>query len=303
MARGQWTSINNSVVLLNLTGSSALSLSGSAGLDINGGLQVNSSSPTALNLSSSAGVTASSINLNQAAGKLLASLLSSLLGLLGLGSPPPINYGGPIPDPLRYLPAPDPVQLGLTTQGTNLQISGRSSVDLYPGVYTGGISVSNRATVTLHANSDGTPGIYYLQGGGLQASGSSSITTAANETAGVMIYNAWQANGDAISLSGSGSLTLTPPASGPYQGVSIFQAHGTLANPAPALSITGGGSTNVLGTIYAAYANVSLTGNASGCVIGGQIIADTLTLSGQAVININRGTQPVASTRLFGLVQ
>src|SRR6185312_8721951 len=79
VARGMWTSSSNSVMVLNLTASSALSLTGNANLKVNGGLVINSSSPSALNLISNGVVTASSITLNQAAGTLTNTLLNSLL--------------------------------------------------------------------------------------------------------------------------------------------------------------------------------------------------------------------------------
>ncbi len=295
VARGQWAPVSNTVVLLNLTASSVLSASGSASLLVNGGLQVNSSSPSAFNLSGKASVAASALNLNSAAGTLSPSLSSFLLE--SGGTQP--NYGGPMPDPLRYLPAPDPVQLGLTTQS----MSGGSPVNLYPGVYNGGISVGGNTTVILHTNADGTPGIYYLQGGGLNVSGTATVTTASGE-AGVMIYNNWLGGGGGgITVSGGSNLTLVPPASGPYQGVSLFQARGSPTISAPPLSITGSGSINVTGTVYAAYAKVSLSGSSGANVMGGQIIADTLSLSGRASISIDRGSQPVANTRLFGMVE
>src|SRR5262249_18109736 len=156
--------------------------------------------------------------------------------------------------------------------------------------------------VTLHANSDGTPGIYYLQGGGLKLGMMAKVTTAAAETAGVMIYNDWQASGDCITTSGMSSLTLSPPASGIYEGLSIFQARGSVSTPAPTLAVSGSGLMSVSGTTYGAYANLTVSGGASGSVVGGQIIVDTLTVSGSATINVDPGTKPTANCRAVGLV-
>ncbi|MGH7224687.1 MAG: hypothetical protein ACRELF_15805, partial [Gemmataceae bacterium] len=193
---------------------------------------------------------------------------------------------------------------GLSTQGTNLRILS-GTVDLYPGVYSGGIRIRGGAIVTLHANSDGTPGIYYLQGlNGLQVSGSASLKTAPNETAGVLIYNDWSNTTAAISLGGSGTINLTPPASGPYRGLNIFQNRGTSSSRGPKVSLSGTGSIQVPGTIYAAYANVSLAGYVSTNVLGGQIIADTVSIVGTAGVTIDPGTQPTtANQRILGLVE
>jgi hypothetical protein len=299
VARGTWAALNDdAVIALNLNAASTLAITGRGDLNILGGLQVNSNSSSAIVLSSKGRLIASQYNLVGSAAGIVGSLLNQG------GTSPIINYGSPVPDPLRYLPDPDPVQLGLPLQGTNLQIRGSRVVNLYPGVYSGGITVSNRATVILHANADGTPGIYYMQGSrGFNISGSANVMTALNETAGIMIYNDWQNSTDTITLASTGLLSLTPPSSGMYKGVAIFQKRGTLATPAPVLTIAAATGANLTGTIYAAYANVHLSGQSSLNIAGGQIIADTLMVSGNATVNIDPGLKPVACARSIGLVE
>jgi Flp pilus assembly protein TadG len=308
VARGQTTQSNNSALLaLNLSPniSGALAISGTASLNVNGAIQINSSSSQALNLTATGTVTATQLAVNPALGNLLGSITSLLSGLLG-GTPPPVLTALPVADPLRYLPPPDPTKLNPSSLGANLTITG-GTWDLYPGVYSGGIRVNTNSgptTVILHANSDGTPGIYYLDGvNGLQVSGSASIKTAANETAGVMIYNNWSGSNDSINLKASGAVTIIPPASGPYKGLSIFQKRGTLSTPGPTLNINGQGNVNVTGTIYAAHTGVSLTAYSGTNAFGGQIIADTISVNGSATANINAGTQPTANMRVLGLVE
>jgi Flp pilus assembly protein TadG len=301
VARGQWTSVSDDVIALNLTAASTVSLSGGSSLNLAGSLRVNSSSSLGLSVLGGGSITASQFNINKAVGSLLGLLLALLNGVGGTS--PTVNYLPPIADPLRSLPAPNAVSLGLTNQGTNIIVNTGATVDLYPGVYTGGITVSGGSTAVLHANSDGTPGIYFLQGGGLTVSGPSSVSMAVGETAGVMIYNAWGSTADTINIAGSGTLTLTPPSSGVYQGISIFQKRGTKASHGPDVTISGQGTANVAGTIYSAYAKVALSSSGAANVMGGQVIADTLSLTGGATININRGTQPVARTRTLNLVE
>lgn len=300
VARGQWAPANDEVIALNLTASSTVSLSGGSSLNLDGSLRVNSRSSSALSITGGGTITASQYNLNAAGGSLLGSLLGALLG--PGGTAPTINYSEPIGDPLRSLPDPDPVALGLSLQGTNLQISG-TSVDLYPGIYSGGITVSGGGTAILHTNADDPPGIYYLQGGGITVSGPSSVIMATGETGGIVLYNDWSLSQDIINLSGSGALTITPPASGTYKGISIFQKRGTVVTPGPTVTISGQAAANVTGTIYAVHALVTLSSSGAANVLGGQIIADRLNLSGGAAINVNRGSQPIASIRTFGLVE
>lgn len=126
---------------------------------------------------------------------------------------------------------------------------------------------------------------------------------ATGETAGVMIYNDWSSSGDTITLSGSGTLTISPPSSGTYQGISIFQKRGTLTSSAPTLTLSGSGSMSLTGTVYAAYAKLVMSGSSGTNVMGGQLIADRLSLSGSASISINPGSDPIANTRMLGLVE
>jgi Flp pilus assembly protein TadG len=300
VARGKWSPLPQGLVLLNLTAAGVLTSSSTGRINVvNAGVQINTGSSAGISLSSGATVTASQFNLNKNA-NLASSVLSSLLHVGG--GTAPILYGDPIPDPLRSLPDPDPVKLGLPQRGTNTKAGG-GILHLYPGVYVGGIAANGGAIIILHANADGTPGIYDLQGGGLTVSGPSTIMTAPGETAGVMIYNDWTSSSDSINLSGSGILKLLPPATGPYTGVVIFQKRGTLTNPAPKLTLSGTGLLQVTGTVYAAYAHIDLSGGSSGGVVGGQIIADTMSLSGSATVNIDRQTDPVARVRTIYLVQ
>jgi hypothetical protein len=299
VARGRCTSLNfRDLIVLNLNANGAVKVNNLlGGLTVNSGIHVNSNSSQAVEVSLLAKITTPLITLNPLVGGLLGAVLSLLSGS------PTVNTSPPIADPLRYLPAPDPVQLGLTTRSTNCNINS-GIVDLYPGVYNGGIRISGTAMVILHANSDGTPGIYYLNGSnGLQVSNFASVKTAAGETAGIMIYNNWSGSSDTIVFNNTGTITLIPPASGIYRGLSIFQKRGTPSSPGPTVSIAALTNTNVTGTIYAAHANVSLSGAALVNVLGGQIIADSIVTSGSGNLHIKAGIYATANERILGLVE
>jgi Flp pilus assembly protein TadG len=294
VARGRCTPLkSNGVIALSLNAAGALNVASLGGLTVNGTIQVNSGSSSALNITST--VAATQFILNPSVGSLSANVLSLLSGLGG--SEATIVTSPPSPDPLRYLPPPNPGPLQTLVWNGN-------TVTCLPGVYNNGIQISggtllNPITVRL-GNSDGTPGIYYLNANGFQVSGWVNIMT----VGGIMIYNNWSnASTDIIKVSTYGAVTITPPAYGPYCGLCIFQKRGTSLNPAPSVTLNAQGSANVTGTIYAAHANVSLTTNLSSNVMGGQIIADTITTNGAAAININPGAQPTANLRLLGLVE
>jgi hypothetical protein len=184
-------------------------------------------------------------------------------------------------------------------RGTNLSINS-GTVDLYPGVYTGGLNIGGTATVNLHTNADGSPGIYLLQGGGLNVSGSATVGTAAGETGGIMVFNAWSLLTDAINVDSTGDVTLSPPSSGPYKGLTLFQARGSLATPGPTISLTGYARTKITGTVYGAHAPCRCHGSGGG-VLGGQLIVDSLSVTG--TVNVDASGQPVANTRQVGLVE
>jgi hypothetical protein len=118
-----------------------------------------------------------------------------------------------------------------------------------------------------------------------------------------MIYNNWSNASASINLSTSGTVNLTPPASGLYRGLCIFQKRGTLSGNGPTITIGGQVTATVTGTIYAAHAGVSLTTNSSTNVLGGQVIADTLSVGGLANVRVNPNGQPTANMRILGLVE
>ena len=76
-----------------------------------------------------------------------------------------------------------------------------------PGVYHGGIAISGQANLTME------PGIYYMDGGGFSFTGQGNLV--AN---GVMIFNAPKKTSDVVSISGTGSIVMSPPTSGHLQG-------------------------------------------------------------------------------------
>jgi hypothetical protein len=180
----------------------------------------------------------------------------------------------PIEDPYKNLPAP--------TYSTTPDLGTISASGTYnPGYYSGGIQIST-GNFTLN------PGIYILDGnknkGGLDISG--GIVNAH----GVLFY----VIGGSVDIRGNTQLTLSPPTSGNYAGVSIFQSR-TNTNEA---EINGGGGLNMTGTLYFPNNKLWVAGN--GDTIGTQLIADTIEIGGNGLINIpyNGSPQVAASSYL-----
>ena len=191
----------------------------------------------------------------------------------------------PTLDPLAYLPAPDTSALGVQSS-SQYKLTGTASASISPGVYVGGIAVTG-GTLTL------SPGIYYMQGGGFSVSGTGSVAGS-----GVLIYNAPNSTSDIISITGSGSVVLSPPTTGIYQGITLFQDR---TSSAP-ITLNGNGGLNMTGTIYAARAQLGLSGSGTN-PIGGQYIVYDVTLTGSGNVNMTWTSAGTSRTRRIGLVE
>ncbi len=256
---------NVGVLLLDRSGSGALTLNGSGALTVGGieAVAVNSGSATAVVVSGNGGASAEEFDI-------VGAQASGLGGLQGEVD----TRAAAAPDPLAALPAPAAPAPAFAA----VSASGRAALTLQPGTYVGGISVSGQAQVTLQ------PGVYYLQGGGLSVSGQAALTGN-----GVLIYNAPQGSGDGITVGGQASVSLTAMSGGPYQGVALFQARGSAA------PISVSGSVSLAGTVYAAGAAVSVAGNGALAVLGNstsalarQLIAADLQISGNGSASVGQ---------------
>ncbi len=285
VARGLWAPFNNGIILLDPTMPSALALSGGGTVTVqNSSVIVDSNNSEA---AYSGGGSIAAANEFDVVGGYGVSNGGSFVG-------PVYTDSIPAPDPLAYLPEPDPTTL--TLQSTKkINITG-GNVTLSPGVYEGGIAISGNANVTL------SPGIYYMGGGGFSFGGGGSVGGTLTGS-GVMIYNApsSKSNSDVISIKGnsSSSISLSPPTSGLYQGISLFQER-TANQP---INITGNGSFTVTGTFYGAAANLSVAGNGVNNIIGSQYISDSLTTSGGGSYYVAWDANKSARKRIIGLVE
>jgi Flp pilus assembly protein TadG len=148
-------------------------------------------------------------------------------------------------DPLVNLAAPSNAAAACTFN--NYEVSGTATLN--PGVYCGGINIDSSARATFN------PGIYIVRDGQFNI-GSSATVTGQN----VMFYlTGSNAN---LNQGGGGSMNLTAPTSGTYQGIVFFQSRtaNTSANQ------FGGSSTTVVqGTVY--FPNGTAEINCNGTVM------------------------------------
>jgi hypothetical protein len=145
---------------------------------------------------------------------------------------------------------------------------------LQPGVYPGGINLSS-GSFTM------SPGVYVLDGGGLTISGSAAL-----RGSGVFIYNSNHSNPagcSAIQMSGTGNVSLNAMSSGPYAQILLAEDRACSAGA----GLSGGSNLALSGAFYLPRAALALTGQSSAILSSqGILIADTVTLSGQASIHL-----------------
>jgi hypothetical protein len=261
--------------LLSPTASPALSGNGNGSVIINGGgLVVNSTAGVAASLSGHAVAAATSIGGPAGPGGFRTSGGASF-------SPAPL-LRAPVPDPLSTLPqcpgagTPSPCP---TTSFPDVSLNGSTATQtLTPGIYHS-ISSTNGASLALN------PGTYIITGSfGLLGNGSL-------QAAGVTLYFSCSAyptpcaagqSGASLSLNGNGAMNLSPPTTGPFQGLTVFfDPANTVAS-----SITGNGGTVMAGTVYMRSAALTITGNGSASTLNSMIAANTVTFSGNGGLNI-----------------
>jgi ELWxxDGT repeat protein len=269
----------SSLLVLNGAASGALTASGNASIQIPGAIVVGSSSSAALSAAGNAQIHAAVIDVTGGSQKAGAATIN----------PAPIT-GLSVHDPLAGLAGPNPACL--TAYGAVNLTSGARTI--CPGIYSQ-IAVSGKASLTLN------PGTYIIEGGGLTVTGNANISGA-----GVTLYNAGSnypnsgGNFGGITFSGNGTFNLSAPTTGPYAGILIFQSRQNTR----ALSFSGSAMAGLTGTIYAANALLSMSGNSS---LQNPLVVGMLNLSGNVALTQTASgsdgtgdTSGIANTLLAG---
>ena len=241
-----------SLIVLSATNSAnALQVSGAGNLNAQSTVQDNSSNAMAFNVNGGGIVKAPSI---QVTGGSSITGGSSVTGTVLTAAPR-------IADPLAGVVAPDPASMTAQSYQPTWQ-----PATINPGVYSNGIT-SGSGAITMN------PGVYYLKGSGLSIGNGATLTGT-----GVTIY---MDSGAQLNLMGGTVVTLTPPTTGTFAGLTYFQNR---TNNKP-LNITNGANFTASGTIYAPDASAVINGGTSN-KYGSQLILDTFTLSNGAAMTL-----------------
>jgi len=309
-------------------------LSGSPTVVIEGNVQVNSACRESDGGAFATNGTASNVTLNSGA---LVRVVGEYrpAGPLNI-TPAPINHQPSATDPLKDLPAVPVSTLPIISTSRLVQNGG--VVLLTPGRYQGGIELKSDAKAFM------LPGAYAMEGGGLKLGAQSSLfsipatltTTAAGTwstdcptaVCGVLLYN--------TSRSGSGPSAAMGPidinagakvmlrAYNPdadlafggvapfdqYRNVLLFQDRAPVPSQSyeqPTISLGGGGTVDLSGTLYAPSAAVVMKGGPSGS--GGdlalrlQFISWELHLQGNTTFTFLYQSGFFAKLTDYGLVE
>lgn len=250
-----------SVLLLDPSASGSLSAAGSARIVTSGTIQVNSSSSTAVIATNTGYAKGDKI---QITGNYTTSSSGYLSGSVSTGA-------ATVADPLSSLAAPDP-----STLATRGAIPTYGSYTMNPGVYTGGVTIGGGMNVTMN------PGTYYMKGGGFTVANGATLSGS-----GVFLYidhsESNPSSDGALSFQGGGVISLTPPTTGTYAGISFYQDRGN----SKAISIANGTTNTLTGVFYAPASRVSFAGGSQNSKYGSQFIVKSLDLSNNAYVGVD----------------
>ena len=327
---------NYSVVLLDPSNSSwpngrkgcpAMLISGGPTVSFDGSVMIDSAC-TAANGGALAS-NGSSATVTMATGKTINMVGGYSLGPLTI-TPAPTTGGTAFADPLITLDAISTT--GMTVRSASKLVLNNATQVLQPGIYTGGIQLKNSSIALLR------PGIYVLDGGGLDIGAQASfcsITAASaatncstfttdcpDTTCGVLILNKGTTNGSGamaqITVGAGSTLKLRAfderAVSGgdfQYRNMLFWQDSSPAASSSyaqPILALSGGGSVDISGTVYAPQAKVQMTGGSGGS--GGtatnatlQFICWDYEISGNSTFHFYYSDSDFAKPKDYGLVK
>jgi hypothetical protein len=268
-------------------------ISGGPTVTLDGSLQINSACPSSVS-GGALGTNGSAATLTLNNGSRIRIVGGYDPGSLTI-SPAPLTGQVAVPDPLGGL---DPIDFsGMTVRSySRLTLNGTSQV-LLPGRYIGGIELRSSAVAFLR------PGVYVLEGGGIKIGAQASMftivetatsTTAATwatecpaktatvHTCGALILNTGMSSAsDSIDVAAGATVKMRaydakadtspvgalPANPDQYTGLLIWQDGTPPATnnwAQPVVSLSGGGSVDLSGTVYAPQALVRMGGTSGG---------------------------------------
>ena len=146
-----------------------------------------------------------------------------------------------------------------------LPVPNGKTVTLSPGTY---------CDKTLSGNITLNPGTYIMRNVVIKPGGNGSLSGQ-----GVTIF---LMENSQLYINANEQVNLSPPTSGPYAGITIYQARGNTQ----ALTLNGGSGSLVSGFIYAPDAAITYAGNSDMTAQGSclRLVGDTVTMTGNSAV-------------------
>ena len=179
--------------------------------------------------------------------------------------------------------------------------------DVVPPAYTLCLPVPNGKTVTLSPGTycDKTlsgkitlnPGTYIMRNVTIKPGGNGSLSGQ-----GVTIF---LMENSQLYINANEQVNLSPPSSGSYAGITIYQAHGNTQ----ALTLNGGSGSLVSGFIYAPDAAITYAGNSDMSAQGSclRLVGDTISMTGNSAVKSDctaeLGNRAMYAGRMITLVK
>jgi hypothetical protein len=251
------------VYVLDPTGATALNASNAVQVQSQCGMAVNSNNADAVEVVSSAKLTLPSLSIvggyeTNNNGQICSSGGCPLTPATGVAASA---------DPFASLPAPS-----YSGCNYNNYSSGYGTFTLSPGVYCGGLSINNGATVTF------SPGTYIINGGSLTFAG--GTTSTGN---GVMFYlTGTNANFGGVQIGNGITTTLTAPTSGTYQGILFYQDRNITSSVQE--SVEGGATMQLGGSLYFPTTTLNYANGTNTTQYYTSVVAKDLVFAGGAYI-------------------
>ncbi len=186
-------------------------------------------------------------------------------GASGKFSPKVTTGCEPVDDPYADLPIPSKTGTCMPGNWT----LGDGNLTLQPGRYCGGIKAASSANIKL------APGEYIISGGPLDLSSKASLSGT-----GVTLF--FVDDHATLEMNGGANLNLGAPKTGTYAGVAIAGRRDIA--PKKEAKITGGGSVNVVGTVYLPKQDLKITGSGQVGLGSDQmaLVANTIAFTGNS---------------------
>ena len=253
------------LVSLDPTAEKALNLSGTAQINAVGcGIQVNSNDPQSITQKGNAAANVPHICTR---GRYTGSFSTKPRRCPALKDP---LEAAVVDDIAETMPA--------SCKSGNIQIK-KTHKTLQPGCYAGTINVMSHGSLHL------APGLYFIEDGDFIVRSGATVTG----DGVTIIFVGSQAGG--VTIRSGSYVELSATTEGPFAGLLFVQDPNATPRDDESILI-GGGDLELTGTIYLPLHQLTITGNGSisGASPQFAIIAKTLSLEGNGVLNINMNT-------------